>query len=110
MRFVKFTAMLFVASLFIGLGASQKVAAQTVPFFIAGSGNVTDGLVLDPTVVNPHKSIGYATAVGLHTGEGEIRFLGFTSPSTGIFESGVPYKFTSLFNRRNTLACNYRKG
>ena len=107
MRFVKFTAMLIVAGLFVGVTASQNVAAQTVPFFIAGSGNIPEGLPLIPGESRPHNSVGFATSVGVHKGEGAFEIIGFTSATTATFQSTRPYKFTSFSNRRNTLACNY---
>lgn len=88
-------------------GATANMAsAQTVPFFIVGSGEIPDGIPLTPGESRPHESVGYATSVGFHSGSGGLRLLDFTSPTTANFESSEPYKFKSLFGR-HTLACNY---
>ncbi len=107
MRFVKLFAMLFVASLFVGLTASQKAAAQTVPFLVFGSGDIPEGLSLIPGESRPHNSFGYATSGGFHRGQGSFEIIGFESQTTATFKSTTPYKFTSLLNSRDTLACNY---
>ena len=96
-------------ALFIGSGGTGTSAnAQTVPFFIVGSGTIPEGIPLTPGESRPHQSIGYASLIGFHTGSGALRLLDFTSPTTANFESAEPYKFKSLFGRQ-TLAFNYGK-
>lgn len=107
MRFVKLFAMLFVTGMFVSLTASQQAVAQTVPFLIVGSGDIPEGLSLIPGESRPHTSVGYATSVGFHRGQGSVQIIDFLSQTTAAFKSGTPYKFTSILNRRDTLACNY---
>jgi len=65
------------------------------PFKISGSGFVPFGLSLVPGVAAPHVSIGQATELGRHTGEGFFTILDFTSPLTAEFSSAPTYVFTA---------------
>jgi hypothetical protein len=85
---------LVVVTFALVLGQGQA-DAQVKPFKIRGSGSAPDGLSLIPGVPAPHFSIGQATELGNHTGEGFFTILDFTGPLTAEFSSAPTYVFTA---------------
>lgn len=105
-RSVKFVGGLAVVMLFATSLPAQKTSGQTLPFIIVGSGVIPKGIPLTPNDIRPHRSVGYASFVGFHTGAGAIEVLENTSPTTADFQSAKPYRFKSIFGR-DVLACKY---
>lgn len=106
-RFVAFVAIL---GGWFGSGSPGAVQAQTIPFILAGSGDVSGGLLpLAPNLPVDHVSSGWATKVGTHSGDGAIQLI--APPDLGSltaqFQSARPYRFVSQRNSNNVLACNY---
>lgn len=96
-------------SLFTTLTLAPQIAsAQVKPFKIVGSG-IADEIPLNTDQVEAHTSVGVATHLGAHTGQGELKLgelLSNTSNSvTYAFSSNVPYVFKAA--NGDKLACTY---
>ncbi len=92
-------------SLFTTLTLAPQIAsAQVKPFKISGCG-IADAMPLTPGQVVAHQSVGVATHLGAHTGQGRLKLGIFTSPTTATFSSEVPYVFKAA--NGDQLACTY---
>lgn len=75
--------------------ACHAAEAQVKPFKIVGGGNVPDGISLIPRVPSFHDSVGIATGLRKHHGEGAFQILEFTSELTADFSSAPDFVFTA---------------
>ncbi len=85
------------------LVSAATAQAQVVPFRIVGA-RVVDFIPL-PGESAPHWAVGTATVLGPHCGEGAVRALDFSGPTTAEFDSVIPFVFTARDGDR--LAFHY---
>ncbi len=85
--------------------------AQTIPFVIAGSGDIPGGwLPLAPGISVDHNTqAGWGIKLGSHTGEGGFELVAPPDLAnlTADFASSRAYHFTSSAHPGDVLACNY---
>ncbi len=92
-------------SLFTTLTLAPQIAsAQIKPFKISGCG-IAEKVPLTPGETAMHRSVGVATHLGAHTGQGRLKLGTFTSLTTATFSSEVPYVFKAA--NGDQLACTY---
>ena len=97
----------------LALVASGTAGAKDKSFLVVGTGVATEGLPLPGEAPRPHWIVGFATHLGLHTGEGTVK-TDTVVPDldngrfTGEFGSGSPFVFVGADGDK--LACNYGRG
>ena len=85
---------LVIALALIVLVSSQAQAQVVKPFKINGEGTA-DYIPVVPFVPVHHNATGEATELGHYHGNGFYQLLGFTGPTSGIFDSAVPFIFVA---------------
>ena len=101
------------AALLVFIAFSTATAqAQTIPFFITGSGEVVNGeipLFVAQGPIDHTTDAGFGIKIGPHTGDGQFELVADADLATltAQFQSTTPYEFRSSFGGNNVLACNY---
>ena len=97
-------------SLFTTLTLAPQIASAQVKLFTISGSGIAASIPLEVGTTGTHTSVGVATHLGAHTGQGELKLGEFTSPlganpASAKFSSNVPYVFTAA--NGDKLACTY---
>jgi hypothetical protein len=83
--------------------AALRLPTHILPFEVFGRGVAPDGIPVFAGGMAPHTAAGQTSLFGPYSGVGEFTLLGFTSPTTGIFQGNFPF----VASNGDQLACGY---